>query len=148
MKHKSQPVNALIRVIVPAIPFFIGKLFLNFSQPFLRAFVNQSLIKALYKDLLWLIPDWAGMRKYNIYLVPTVGKLPFDRGLGLCVWLLIVPPVHPSRKTVFLVHAVRSTDNNCGDSVQLINLGILCKQNVGVLRFHKHLAAVPLTLLI
>lgn len=44
LKHQSHPIHFLLRMVMPAIPFPILKLFLDLPQPFLCGLIHPALI--------------------------------------------------------------------------------------------------------
>ena len=143
MEEKSQLVDGLIRVKMTAIPLLILNPRLDLLQPFLRAGIYRALVESGQKNLRRSISVRTGVAEYNIQLPTYFVQASLHVALCVIGGLLVREPVVPLLKAIIFIYAVRAAYDEHALAVEVIELTVLGKQKIRVLRFLIDHAAAP-----
>ena len=133
LEHELHPVDELPCVVVAAVPFSVTDPLLNLIQPVLRGLIYGALVNKAKEGFYRLMFARAGVRQNNIYVVPNRGQLFLDPCLDFGGRLFVRPPAVALFQPVELVHAVSAADYDAAEAVQLVNLAVDGKEQVGVI---------------
>ena len=140
--EKMHFINSLVDVPVATHPCPIIEHFFNLIQPPFRAGVDGFLIDHWQKCLHRLILERAGVAQNHIHAF-SFSDLPFHIQLSLLRWLLIRPPTETSGKPIKLIHSVGAANNQVADSLDIKNIAIPRKKQLGIFLFVPDQSAPP-----